>query len=323
MPLKFLKNLFGKSPSPDAEPADLPSLMARDAQRFAAWVSERTGEANVTVGAESVALAEKALEQAREEAKGKLETPDPEALRGALPENLASDAAAFFGEAACLAHGGLWIEHGLMGLVLGEFGSIYNGHLVPLAMVQKKWELGPELSLSRFYATLPERIDLESQSLDYHQTPALDPKEMGKEILMTGLQDPNAPGVELTQEFQKFWKSRFKADLPVSLQGVREVDRFLRSHFFLYALHEETLIQAGFFLGEVGRGLYEGAWHMDNVADGNNPLKAELVWPEITYYPVGKIYKFMTEREEQTLDEYLRLVPSARKAMVERNAAEE
>src|SRR5690606_24158744 len=185
--------------------------------------------------------------------------------------------------------------------------------LVPLAMAEKTWELRENLSLAQFIENLPARLDQERRWLTYQVGNRPSSEEIARDLAETSAGRELAKAQEYVRNFGDWWKTRFGFPLPLTLQGVRELERFIRSQFFLFSLHEETLAQFGFFIGEVGRGLFEGEWNFDELREGGHPSRVALAWPELSYYPIGRIYKMFTERQESdALDEYLRLIPSAR-----------
>lgn len=301
MPLRALKTLLGKRRLADpADTADVDQLIRHGAERFAAWATRLLGQ-EVAIDPDAIANAEIAIEQARDSTSGTDE----------IPHHLASDCAAFLGEAIRTRHGGEWEEDTLLGLVLRQPGNVSGASLVPLAIVEKKWQLGGGLKISRFVETLPERLQAEREHQGTLPSPGRTPQDIARSLLAQG--PPDHTATQAAGEFQKFWRERFGQPLPLSLQGVRETERFLRSHFFLFALRHETLVQMGLFVGEVGRGLFQGQWNLDEVRRDLDPTRAALAWPELSYYPVGRIYRLLTEQPEgETLDEYLRLIPSAR-----------
>jgi hypothetical protein len=233
---------------------------------------------------------------------------------GTPPEGLLSPAAAWLGEAVRGRHGGHWREHPVFGLVLEQPGNFRNFIFLPLQTVLKKWELRGDLSIARFLENLEQRFQAEERLVAYHNHTGRTAKEYVR--LLSGAADRGeAVLVAKTeaQQFQRFWKERFGADLALSLTGVREAERFLRSQFFLITLRYETFVQMGFFVGEAARGLFEGQWDFREAAAENDPARAALAWPELSYYPVGRVLRLLTEQPEtETLDEYIRLIPSAR-----------
>ncbi|MCB2153846.1 hypothetical protein KQI84_03090 [bacterium] len=300
MPFRLIKTLLGGRRLADPEKvADLDQLIRHGADRFAEWAADQTGQ-EVALAPRAVEVVEKAIEIARRSSDD-------------IPNQLVSDCAAFIGEAIRARHGGEWEEDPLLGLVLRRPEKIDGVAAVPLAIAEKKWELGEQLSIARFFETLPQRIEKERSFEAYRSGPARTTERIAEELLS---ETPITTATQTARDFRAFWKERFRIVLPNSLQGVREAERFLRSQFFLFGLHEETLVQMGFFVGEVGRGLFEGEWKFDELQATNDPTRAALVWPELPYYPVGKIYKLITEHPEgESLDEYLRLIPSARHAL--------
>ena len=307
MPFRVFKTLLGKHRLGDSnEIADLDEMIRHGAERFAQWLAEQTGR-NAPIAPKSAEILDEAIEKARR----------AENATGEISHQLASDCASFIGEVIRTRHGGEWEEDGLLGLVLRGPGGMPGAAAVPLAIAEKKWELGAQLNVARFFETLPDRFEKERRYSGYHAAPGPPPREIAGQLLQGD--DAGAAASRAAGEFQAFWKQRFGIALPLSLQGVRESERFLRSHFFLFALHEETLVQMGLFLGEAGRGLFQGQWDFSELAGSHDPARAALVWPELPYYPVGRVYKLLIERPESaSLDEYLRLIPSAREELRKR-----
>lgn len=217
---------------------------------------------------------------------------------GAFSESLIGDLAAFLGETVRGEHGGEWAEAPLHGPVVQGLGGIPQAVYHPLALAEKKVRDRSRFSLAGFHATLPRR--LEAEATKPQPTPAR-PAAGGPPAAVAG---------EASERLRAFWNRRFRVTLPLSLTGVRELDGFLRSHYFISLLPESFLFEAGCLVGEVTRGLFGGKWAWD---EQPRPDRIALRWPELDYYPVGRIYKMMTTRPEgEPLDEYIRLVPSAR-----------
>lgn len=276
--------------------------IARAAQRFAQWASRAAGQP-IAPRIEDIAAAEERFAHAARQ---------PGA--SGTPEAMLSDFAAYLGECGRAAHGGAWREDPLLGLVLVEVAGLPVVRLVPLAMAQKKAELGTELSLARFFETLPERLKRERP----HAAPPEPPEDLAAQLAGGKWGTEQAAADAMARQFLAFWKTRHGLPLPMTLQGVREAERFLRAQFFLCTLPERTIAAMGFFVGEVGRGLFDGRWDFAELRAGGDVSRAALAWPELAYYPVGKVFKLLIEQPEgESLDEYLRLIPSARKTMRE------
>lgn len=299
MPLQRLKTFFARQ-HPATPAASLDAELREGAARFAAWAEDVTKQP-CPVAWEGLATGEQALEILRREA------PD------GLSEQAASDAAAFFGEAARAQLGGTWREDALLGVVLAAVGNVEAARLVPMALVEKKWELAASLSLARFFASIDERLVRERAFRVRWQPPGPSAAQL---IAQTPQGRELVTARELTERFNAWWKARFGMPPALSLQGVRELERFLRSQFFLVMLEEDRLAEAGVFLGEVGRGLFQGEWDFAEARGPDGTARVALLWPELPYYPVGRVLRLVTERPEgEALDEYLRLIPSARAEM--------
>jgi len=229
---------------------------------------------------------------------------------GGLPdsaESLVSDAAAWVGEHVRCAYGGQWIESPQWGLVLEGIGGVKSLRLIPLAVVEKQLELGARFSLEGFLAGVGKRIAAERDAPDFA------PVRLPAWESIRESSEPAAVALALAEEMRAEWKSRLRNDLPFTLVGVRELDGWLRSHYFVNRLEESTLVGAGFFVGEVARGLFGGEWSFRGASAFH---EAALRFPELDYFPIGRIYKQMDQRPEgEKLDEYIRLVPSARKEL--------
>ncbi len=311
MPLKLLKYLFGACEAPPPSEAH-PDMLAASADRFARWLAKRLNRDEVPCTPESIALLDPAIEEIKETLVG---VPS-------LPESLASDCAAFIGEAIRHQWGGRWGDHPLFGLSLHECGWLGTVVLNPLGMVHKKWELGSKLSLARFVETFPDRLAEEARQSLYRERQVPGLGEIAHDLNGVDCVETMIRARRFAGEFQFFWKSRFHADLPLSLVGTREVERFLRGQFFLLTLHAETLVHMGFYVGEVGRELFGGEWDFAPAILDRDPTRVALKWPELDYYPVGKVFKLLTEQpENEALDEYLRLIPSARQQLRDQTPA--
>jgi hypothetical protein len=292
MPLALLRKLLGLRP-PAGENTD-PVRAA--AERFQAWARGRAPQAAThdDSPAAACALVDAALEAAR---------PSPP---GAPPEALAADAAAFLGESVRRAHGGAWREDPFLGFVVSGVGGHAHLSLLPLAMVEKKWELGAGLRLDRFAATLPERLTRRAA----HAAPDLPPPA---ELILDPGRGALAVASDLASHFREDWRARFRAAPPLSLAGVREAERFLRSQFFLCGIDEAFVLRLGGFVGEVARGLYQGEWSADEARATGAPERLALVHPELPLYPVGRCLRLWHAKPEgEALDEFIRVIPSAR-----------
>lgn len=289
----ILREQFGPTP-PDPWAGSVVYTSPRDedgfraaAERFASWAAKASGR-SVAVDVESLAVVDEVLARFVAENAGR-----------AIPAALGQDAVIYLGEVIREAFGGVWREGGALLNPVGITGCggleesiVYTGELVEARLTRG-------FSLAGFVAALPKRFVAEREkrgALEGNIGDAADPVEAAAAI--TGL-------------FREFWQRRYKVALPVSLTGVREVDGFLRSHYYVRFVDYRTLLAAGFFLGEVGRGLFGGDWVFE---DSPREDRAFLLrYPELDYRPIGRVLKMMDERPEgEALDEYIRLVPSAR-----------
>jgi hypothetical protein len=167
-------------------------------------------------------------------------------------------------------------------------------------VVEEKWARPEAFSLAQFLDSLEKRIEAEQK------LPTSDPIPLRIH--------PGTPQ-EQSEAFRTYWRARHGQTIPVSLLGIRELDRFLRTHYLASFLDDSRLVEAGFYLGEVARGLYPAPWVLEGFTDVN---RVALRYPELDYYPIGRIWKMMTERPRgEPLDEYVRLIPSARKELRE------
>jgi hypothetical protein len=293
--LRLIRSLFAPAPAA-AGPIDLQDEIAAAAARFGAWVGQGRVDA-CPVAVESLPGAERAVETLLSTRPG-----EP------LPEAATSDAAAFLGEVVRALHGGHWGEDPLFGLALLDVGGLPGVRFLPLALVEKKHHLGTGLSWTRFFETLPARLEGE------RARPMADPGPVLPRLLAGG--SPVAAVQRETAAFGRAWQARFGSPLVLSLQGVRELERFLRSQFFVCGLSPEALVQAGLFVGEVGRGLFGGEWDLSEAQRTGEPARIALSWPELPCYPAGRVLRLMTEQPEgEALDEYLRLIPAARREL--------
>lgn len=240
-----------------------------------------------------------------------------EALRreGATPdEETLAMAAAALGEDARRAHGGAWREDPFLGLVLADLGGVANVRLRALDAVRKKAQLGAAFRMEGFAAKLPERIAAERALAEYHATPT----DMG--ALLDAMRRSDAdPLREGAGAWRAFWKARFGQEIPFNLRMAKEMDAFLRTHYLVFALHEATLAHAGLYIGEVARGLFGGEWQP--LGAGEEAHRLALAWPELRYYPIGRVCRMLTECPEgEGLDEYVRLIPAARKELRDQRA---
>ncbi len=290
----MFKSFFDRFRRNDSAATGLEVSIEAAADRFRGWLGDEGGIA--------LARADEKLNQLHE-------------LKGDPGEAVAGDGAAFLGEALREAHSGEWVEDSVYGLVVAGVGGIGHGKFLPLNVIEHKLRVGPGWSLEKLFESIPARLDAERKL----PIPVMqDPAEIAARLRGMDAGQCAQTAAEYSERFRQFWRARFPVELPLSLTGVREVDGFLRSHYYLNFLGDVQLIEAGFFLGEVARGLFEGEWKF---SESKAAEDAALVWLEIEYFPIGRIYKMMTEQPTgEPLDEYIRLVPSARKEMRETNA---
>ncbi len=229
-----------------------------------------------------------------------------------LDESFAADAACLLGEEFRRRHGGEWTDSRLYGPHLAGIGGIAEGRFHPMAVVERKWASGKSFTLAAFYGSLSPRIEAEQR---ISEAPAPSTQEYVERLRGRTGEEATQAVAGVIGEFREFWRGRYGISPPLSLTGIREVDGFLRSHYYVSFLSEGRFVQVGMFLGEVGRGLFDGEWDFSEMESVD---RAALRFPELDYYPVGRIYKMMTERPAgEPLDEYLRLIPSARKELRE------
>jgi hypothetical protein len=274
-----------------------------------AWLRRRLGGGGAAAAVDSAGMLPAAAMRFATWAARVAPTPDAaidQLLAGGRPpgEAMAGDLAAWVGEQARARHGGEWAEEGDFGLVLRGCGDVAAARLHVAAVAERKLERGPAFSLAAFLDTLGPRLEAERTR---ENTPGPDPAAL-MAMLHTG--DPNDAARAIAEQFRAYWRRRHPVALPLTLTGVRELDGFLRSHYLLSTLDAGRLAEAGFFLGEVTRGLFGGVWVADGAAE---PADVALRWPELDYFPVGRVFRMMLARPAgEPLDEYVRLVPSAR-----------
>jgi hypothetical protein len=280
--LQFFQKLFSSNSPPEHQ-----SPVEEAAHRFAQW---STGEAAVKIDdldRIDQAINEKRITQGE----------------GEMSEAFASEFASYLGELARQHFGGQWTEDPRFGYCLCDFSEMKPGRFFPLSLAEIKWESGESFKLTTFFKTLEKRLEAEKN------------KSVGESVCEEDFLNNTEGniGQKGTEQFRAFWKDRFGVNLPITLLGVREVDGFLRSHYIACFLTDFQLITAGFFIGEVARGLFEGEWIKEKAGTIE---KTALRFPELDYYPIGRIFKMMTEHPAgDPLDEYIRLIPSARREL--------
>lgn len=280
---RWWRRRFAMPPPPRERP--LQDEARQGGVRFLSWAMGRG------VDGEAVELLDRALESLK-----------PAESAG---EELVADAAAFLGEQVRATHGGAWGEDPLLGVVLRGVGGLPLARLRPLEAVELKLRDPGGMALGAFVAKLPERLAVEELHRDY-----LSRSEPREPAFLAERLDPATMAQAQAAAFRMFCQGRLGADLPPTLVAVQELDRWLRTHYLLCTVREETLWQAGFFLGEVMRGLFGGAWRLD----APRPDGVALAWPEIALYPVGRVFKMLQECPTvEPLDEYARMVPAARR----------
>ncbi|MGF1572023.1 MAG: hypothetical protein ACFCU1_03035 [Sumerlaeia bacterium] len=210
---------------------------------------------------------------------------------------------------------GEWCEHEIFGICLNQLKGIEGLVFSPKHLVEKKSALREELSLERILGSLPRRIEAvesDRSRFPYESTSA--------EELLTRYSDSSTPLAVrfslIAQEFTAHWEQRFRKPLTRSLVGAKELDIFLKSQYFVFSCDHLLLQHMGIFIGEIARGLYGGQWTLESTS-GVSDLK--LVYPELALSPLGKIYKTLSKQaEDESLEEYLRLIPSAREELRKR-----
>jgi len=236
---------------------------------------------------------------------------------GEFSDRWISNASAYLGELVIEKFDGEWIDDHLFGYVVENIGDSNNLSFSPSHLIQFFLTSKGKVSLSRILGSLPERIKQSKKieekilaswgALDHFFFARLwnEKKALTPSILCKQLQD----------DFEK----AFDRKLVLSLEGVKELERYLRSQFFFCELTEDFLYRAGFFVGEVARQLFQGTWKFDQDTELETS-RFVLQYPEISYYPVGRVFKFLvTQPMDEHLDEYIRLIPSARKEMAKLN----
>lgn len=280
----FLSRLLGRAGAP-APPGD---PLGDSASRFREWLSHQLGR-TVPPAIEGWG----ALDSLLDSGPG---SPPPEAM--------IQDAAAWLGEGARASVGGSWREDPVLGPVVANLGGAARLRLRPEDAIRKKCALRGGFSLAAFGERLPARIEAERQIPD-HNLPALE------EIASLCHADPGDAADRCARALSEDWKRRFGAELRANLRSVRELDRWLRTHYLVCRASEAEWICAGLLVGEVARGLFGGTW-----VPGADPIRATLRFPELDYQPVGRIYKMMTELPEgEPLEDYVRILPSARREL--------
>ncbi len=229
-----------------------------------------------------------------------------------------NNAAAFLGELVRSRFGGEWQTHRLFGLSLVNLGGVEGFVFSPLHLVEKKAELGEGVSMERVLGIIPQRIDaakVDRTRFGYSNATL----EQVLENLLKEYTTINVRAALLSEELLRQWPERFGRPLVRSLVGIRELDTFLKSQHFLFSFDDELLARLGVFVGEVIRGLYGGEWTYAGTGD---TAAISLEFPELALHPVGKVYKLLSiQKRGESLEEYLRLIPSARQAMKDRLGA--
>ncbi len=287
---KFFRQELRKEAEDDSE-ISLKKQIHLSAERFSIWLKENSIDEENAIHCVEVAFNLIKSQKGEE-----------------FPESLGVDAAAFMGtEFQKRFPGGDWIHHDFYGVALAKPGGVETGVFAPMPLVESYWKFGnPKLTL--YFDEVAKRLEIEKA--------AFNPLIIRENEILKALKDArenkseNETAVILCQRFQEFWLDRHSMELPVSLQGCRILDRFLRENYFLNFHRQETYILAGFYLGEIIRGLFQGEWKLD----ASDIIRSRIEWPELSYYPVGRIFKMLSEFPiGEPLDEYVRLVPSARK----------
>ncbi len=225
------------------------------------------------------------------------------------PLPLVENTAAFIGERFIKKFGGEWAEDETYGMIISSFQGKDSG-FDPFALSERAWEIGERNFLGSFFSAVPKRLSHEKK-IRPEWTEA---QKKFREIL-NGKELDNGSIVRIIEVFRDNWEACFGRELPLSLIGLKELDKYLQSHYILNFLSIEELIAAGLYTGEIGRQLFGGEWI---IPESKRSDRIALRYPELDYFPVGRIFKMMTEKpEKEPLDEYIRLIPSARKELRE------
>lgn len=220
------------------------------------------------------------------------------------PKGVLEHGAIWLGECVREGYGGTWKEDPIFGVVVCDFAQVPGLRFRAHDAMQKKWELRKGFSLAAFANKLLDRIEGE-RGLSVSDLPS--PQAIAEMCSA----DPAGAAALCARALSLDWKSRFGAELPLSLRGVRELDRWLRTHYLVCGVTEAEMLCAGLFVGEVARGLFGGEWSPDP-----DPVRTALRFPELDYKPVGRIFKMMTELpEREPLEDYVRVIPSARREL--------
>ncbi len=282
---RFFKELTLSRPPADSEPK--PTALEEEIQAEAR-VFERT------------------LMLDRPATEGDIDTRISALTKDDFTDTFLSGLAAWTGERLRTKHGGSWSEDSAHGLVLSGVLGVAHVRAFPLAIAIHKTAKSDTFSIQTFMNNVDEGLRREKAFTEYHSSApsALDGH---------GFENTPTTARELAESFRSFWLMRFGRPLPPSLHGVRQMDSFLRSQYLFATVRDETIAQSGFFLGEVARSLFQGEWDFTKARETGAAKDAALCWPEIDLYPIGRIYKMLTERPDaDPLDEYIRLIPSAR-----------
>jgi len=216
---------------------------------------------------------------------------------------LASDLAAFLGEHARFLVGGKWDEDPLFGLSVVQPGGLAHGVLGPYQIVRKKWQLGDGLSLRNFFKNLQGHLEVNAHRTSTPLANAENAEVADEEFAAATAEQARAT---LSRDLG--------TEVPATLVGLRSAERWLREHFLVRTAPIDDFDRVGFLVGEVMRGLYGGEWSLGKARQSGHWADAALVYPELPFFPVGRVLKLLAEQPEGNgLDDYARLVPAARR----------
>jgi hypothetical protein len=227
---------------------------------------------------------------------------DPQAAASA---DLLSDLAALLGGHVRSTVGGQWGDDPLFGLSILQPRTLPHAVIGPLQAIRKKWQLGEGLKLANLVANLPSHLNAQARR----------PESPPLVIPQSGM-DESAFAASCAKQACTFIARDLGVDIPMTLVGLRHAERWLRGQFLVRTVPLADLHRLGFLLGEVMRGLYGGKWSFDQARQTADLADTALIQPELPFYPLGRVMKMMLEQPEGNgLDEYVRLVPAARKGM--------
>lgn len=107
---------------------------------------------------------------------------------------------------------------------------------------------------------------------------------------------------EIAESFAKSFNEHFGITLDFSPNSLKLLDQTIDHYFDPKTILPTTILDIGFYIGEVIRRNLGGTWEMEN----NNPVTAKIIFESgrMEVYPIGKAKKRVDNGKEDSLSFY-------------------